>query len=299
VSATAVAYRHDALTYSGEDDFVRRAGHFLSTGLALGEPALLISDPRRLWAVREVIGTTSRDLRLIDTTADARNPAVLLSVLCSFADQADGRRCRGLGDIARPGLSDALAAEQQLHELLLNTPVANNWNMWMACSYDTSLLTADDVESVLANHPAQRVDMTNVLAAKFGSELPARPGDTESFPVNGRDLSTVRAIVRTAATMAGLDEDRADNFVYAVNEVVTNSIRHAGGAAEMALWMADGDLVCEVQDGGHIADPLTGRIPPGLSQTSGRGLWMVNQLCDLVQVRSPARGTCVRMYIGP
>jgi anti-sigma regulatory factor (Ser/Thr protein kinase) len=29
---------------------------------------------------------------------------------------------------------------------------------------------------------------------------------------------------------------------------------------------------------------------------SGRGLWMANQLCDLVQVRSSQTGTTVRMH---
>ena len=46
---------------------------------------------------------------------------------------------------------------------------------------------------------------------------------------------------------------------------------------------------------GHLADPLTGRLTPPLDAPGGRGLYLVNQLCDLVQVRSSPQGTTVRV----
>ena len=45
-----------------------------------------------------------------------------------------------------------------------------------------------------------------------------------------------------------------------------------------------------------MADPLAGRLAPGTEELDGRGLWMVNQLCDLVQLRSSAAGTTVRVH---
>jgi anti-sigma regulatory factor (Ser/Thr protein kinase) len=41
--------------------------------------------------------------------------------------------------------------------------------------------------------------------------------------------------------------------------------------------------------------PSAARSAPPTGRAGGRGLWLVNQLCDLVQVRSPAGGTTVRM----
>lgn len=296
----AAAYRHDALPYSGESDFVGRTVSFLAAGISAGEPGLLVSSSKRLLAVREGLlaaGSDVRPLTLIDTETDARNPAVVLSVMQDFVEQTGGRSVRGIGDLTRADWTSPAAAEAELHELLLNTPVTNEWNMWLACPYDSADQSAEGVATIEAYHPGSRVDMTNAVAEKFGSELPARPLDAETFPVDVRDLGTVRAIVRSAAGMAGLGEDKADGFVYAVNEVVSNSIRHGDGRAELSVWMVEGYLVCEVQDGGRITDPLAGRIPPALGRTSGRGLWMVNQLCDLVQVRSPHSGTCVRMFV--
>jgi anti-sigma regulatory factor (Ser/Thr protein kinase) len=34
---------------------------------------------------------------------------------------------------------------------------------------------------------------------------------------------------------------------------------------------------------------------PPLSDEGGRGLWLANQLCDLVQIRSGENGTVVRL----
>jgi len=40
---------------------------------------------------------------------------------------------------------------------------------------------------------------------------------------------------------------------------------------------------------------LVGRLPPPVDQYGGRGLWLVNQLCDLAQIRSSPDGTVVRV----
>jgi hypothetical protein len=52
-----------------------------------------------------------------------------------------------------------------------------------------------------------------------------------------------------------------------------------------------------VQDDGHITNPLVGRQAPGSFDDASRGLWVVNQLCDLVQVRSSVEGTTVRVHM--
>jgi hypothetical protein len=46
-----------------------------------------------------------------------------------------------------------------------------------------------------------------------------------------------------------------------------------------------------------IDDPLAGRERPAGLHDGGRGLWMVNHLCDLVQVRSSPAGTVVRLRL--
>jgi DcmR-like sensory protein/histidine kinase-like protein len=55
-------------------------------------------------------------------------------------------------------------------------------------------------------------------------------------------------------------------------------------------------LVCEIQDRGHLTDPLAGRLPPRPGALRGRGLWLVNQLADLVQLRTQPDATTIRIH---
>ena len=45
-------------------------------------------------------------------------------------------------------------------------------------------------------------------------------------------------------------------------------------------------LICEVRDSGRLDDPLAGRRRPEIPELGGHGLWIANQICDLVQLRS-------------
>jgi anti-sigma regulatory factor (Ser/Thr protein kinase) len=292
-------FRHEAFPYAGEDDFVRMAAEFLGTGVAGGEPGVLVTAGERFAGVRAALGAAAERVRFVDLDVAGHNPALILSVLDDFVGTGGGARVRGLSGPVYQGRSPAAQAEAELHELMLNTPVCHDWNMWLGCPYDTTRLDEATLRAIRACHPAGGADLTNVVAEKFAAALPPRPADADTFAVDSRDLSAVRTVVRTAATMAGLAEERAEGFVYAVNEVVTNSIRHGAGPAELALWSADGSLVCEVHDGGRIEDVLAGRLAPPVGRIDGRGLWLVNHLCDLVQVRSLRSGTFVRMHIGP
>ena len=99
------------------------------------------------------------------------------------------------------------------------------------------------------------------------------------------------------AAAAGLDAARTADLVLAVDEVATNSLRHGGGRGTLRIWQDADALVCEVRDAGRIEDPLAGRVRPPLDRDGGRGLWLVNQLCDLVQLRTLPTGAVVRLHV--
>jgi anti-sigma regulatory factor (Ser/Thr protein kinase) len=113
----------------------------------------------------------------------------------------------------------------------------------------------------------------------------------------GGSLSALRAFVAKAAEAAGIDAGRAAELVVAVNEVATNSIRYGGGWGTLRVWKETGSLICEVRDRGQIQNLLAGRILPGEPQTGGYGLWLVNHICDLVQVRSSGGECVVRLHM--
>lgn len=103
--------------------------------------------------------------------------------------------------------------------------------------------------------------------------------------------------MRRRAHQARLAAERAEELLLAVNEIATNSLTHTGRGGTLRIWQAHGALVCEVHDSGHIPDPLAGRHIPTPHALHGRGLWIVNQLCDLVEIRSDGDGTTVRMHV--
>jgi anti-sigma regulatory factor (Ser/Thr protein kinase) len=111
------------------------------------------------------------------------------------------------------------------------------------------------------------------------------------------DLSQVRALVLKQAREAGLAEGRATDLVLAVSEVAANTLRHTRSSGTLAIWHDEDEVVCEIHDEGTIADPLVGRRRPARDANGGHGLWIVRQVCDLVELTSDASGTTVRMHM--
>ena len=132
----------------------------------------------------------------------------------------------------------------------------------------------------------------------FAVALPPAPADADQFTFDLSTLPALRRFVAARGTELGLDGDRISDLILAVNELGTNSVRHGGGYGVVRLWQERGDVVAEVRDHGCIHDPLAGRERPAVDRLGGRGLWLVNQFWDLVQVRSTAQGCVVRVRMG-
>jgi anti-sigma regulatory factor (Ser/Thr protein kinase) len=106
----------------------------------------------------------------------------------------------------------------------------------------------------------------------------------------------VREDVVGHACQAGVPAERTADLALALHEVAANSVEHGHGEGRLRIWREDDALVCEIRDVGRISDPLVGRTLPAWDDEGGRGLWLANQLCDLVQVRSGDAGTTVRVH---
>jgi anti-sigma regulatory factor (Ser/Thr protein kinase) len=123
------------------------------------------------------------------------------------------------------------------------------------------------------------------------------PGDDATYLTYRSDLAKVRALVLQQARAAGLAEGRANDLVLAVSEVAANTLRHTQSEGTLTIWRQAGKVVCEIQDEGTISDPLAGQRRPGPDATGGHGLWLVYQVCDLVELRSDETGTIIRMHM--
>jgi anti-sigma regulatory factor (Ser/Thr protein kinase) len=129
-----------------------------------------------------------------------------------------------------------------------------------------------------------------------GGPLPVPPPGAMTYRYT-TDLAAVRAVVYRYAVQAGLPESRAVDLVLAVSEVAANTVRHAGSPGSLKIWYDTEEIVCQIQDDGTIADPLAGQRRPSLEAGGGHGLWIVNQVCDEVELRSDESGTTIRLHM--
>jgi anti-sigma regulatory factor (Ser/Thr protein kinase) len=127
-------------------------------------------------------------------------------------------------------------------------------------------------------------------------------GDIETEPLISEvfDQSRVTALRHTVASRAaaaGLAGERLDDFVVAVNELLTNAVRHGGGAGRVVLWRHDDAVICEVVDqGAGMGEPWVPHdTRPAPDVPGGWGLWLAGRLTDTFEVSSDAAGTAVRI----
>jgi anti-sigma regulatory factor (Ser/Thr protein kinase) len=127
----------------------------------------------------------------------------------------------------------------------------------------------------------------------------ARPPALLSELFDHQLVTTVRHTVAGLAAHAGLAGQRLDDFVLAVNEMMTNAVRHAGGSGVLILWCQDEKLQCEVVDEGPgiPSERINGHPLPSPFAVNGRGLWLAHRLCDSVTIKTGPWGTTVHLAI--
>jgi anti-sigma regulatory factor (Ser/Thr protein kinase) len=302
------SFRHEALLYAGEDGFVEATVPWIRDAVAAEEPILVVVGAAKIARLRVELGVDAERVAFADMADVGANPARIIPAWREFVDARAGprRRLRGIGEpISAQRRADELV-ECQRHEALLNLAFAGAEDFWLLCPYDVEALDPDVIAKAHHSHPtvvaggvprgSAAYESLETVAGPFAAQLPAPPADADQLAFAAGTLGALRRLVSRRARDAGLAGERADDLVLAVNEVATNSIRHGGGRGVLRIWKGDGALVCDVADAGRIADPLAGRRRPAGGQAGGHGLWLCNQVCDLVQLRAFAGGSVVRLH---
>lgn len=123
------------------------------------------------------------------------------------------------------------------------------------------------------------------------------PGAAEVLEYRA-DLAVVRGFAASWGHRAGLAPERVGDLVMVVGELTANTLAHTVGPGVLRLWVSGGAVVCQVEDGGQITDPQAGmRRPDPAADDGHRGLWLVRQLCDRVEISTGPAGTTVRGHI--
>lgn len=306
---------HEALFYLDMQDYATGIAAFLREGFELAEPAL-VAVPG-VDALRSVLdpelGHLAERVRFVNMAEAGRNPGrIIAGLLYAFTQEHAPGRVRIVGEPIWPGRSAAEYRAALQHEALINIALAGQ-EATILCPYDQQGLDATALADARRTHPvlveaglrtvsADYADPRVVADASLRS-LPDPPewwGDMLVFS-SARELAAIRHFVEVLARKAGLPAWRVADLCLAVNEVATNTLVHTDQPGVLSLWQdPDTDsLICEISDSGQLADRLVGRIPPARSESHGRGLILVNELCDLVEMPTGriGSGTTVRLHM--
>jgi anti-sigma regulatory factor (Ser/Thr protein kinase) len=301
-------FRHEALFYTDEDEFLAGTAPFVREGLAAEEPVMVAVGPARIRALEAELGGDADAVDFVDMVSLGRNPACIIPAWRGFAErQSAGGPLRGIGEPVWPGRTSAELTECQRHESLLNFAFADEAAFWLLCPYDAGGLADEVLEDAMRSHPVVSEGRTTrasdtytspeLATGPFGGKLPAPKAPIRELRFGVGDLPALRRFVADQAAGAGLRSERTSDLVLAVNELAANSVLHAGGDGSLHVWEEADELLCEIRDQGRLEGMLLGRVRPRIDDGGGHGLWLVNHLCDLVQIRSSDAGTYVRLHM--
>lgn len=301
-------FSHELLLHAGVHGFVAGTLEPVEATLAHGGRVLVAVRDERASALAGALGAEADRVRFVAAHAHERNPARAFPLWREFASEAaaaGGANALGISELVWPGRTAAELGECERHETLLNLALGAGPPWRLLCAYDEDALAPDVIAAAKRAHPllacgcASRVNDAYAPGSSapqpFAGTLPEPLGPAASMTFAAETLGRLRHALSAWAQANGLDGEGSEELVLAVNELAANSVRHGGGAGTLRHWREDGAIVCEVRDAGHISDPLTGRVRPAPDASSGRGVWLVNQLCDLVQIRSAPTGSVVRV----
>lgn len=294
---------HSAAFYGGTAGFVTCVRAFVDEGLDAAEPVLVAAPGPSIGLLREHLNGHGQDVTWADMSRIGANPARIIPAIRAFASSCPGRPVRC---VVQP-LWDARTAEQRRetirHEALINLAFSDI-PISVLCPYDEAWPDAGIAASAGLTHPMLIRDGSAQPSAAYdaaavfpaGCDEPLGPVPDGSAVLAYRDdLHMVRAFVAGHASGAGVDQRRAGDLVIAISEVAGNTYRHTSAGGRLSIWATADEVLCQVEDTGHISDPLVGRRHP--DPGGGQGMWLLHQLCDLVEIRTGPAGTQVRVHM--
>lgn len=303
---TAGDFVHPALFYGSDEEYLELLVPFVTEGLTRGHAVAAAVPGARLRLLRDALGAAADEVLLLDMEVAGRNPGrIIPGVLRRFADAHPRTHVRIVGEPIWAGRTDTEYPACAQHEALINLAFAGR-DVTIACPYDTSALPEHVLFDALATHPLvwdalERADSGHyapeAVIDRYNRPITPAPA-TRSLEVRTTgEIRDARRVATAEAHRHGVDAERTANFALITTELVTNSLRHSGGACRLTLWCDADHLVCTVEDTGRLTDPLAGRHPAGPDQHEGRGLLMVNALSDLVRVHTSPHGTTVHAFV--
>jgi anti-sigma regulatory factor (Ser/Thr protein kinase) len=288
--------------YSGREQYLSGTLAYIEHARDSGGAVVIAAEAAR----REQLAPHLSDpgsVVFIDTGALSRSPRRLIPAWREWMAQfAQKQPVYGINELVWSGRTTAHIGELRYQEWLFNRAFADAASWSLMCPFDTAGQQAPEVAAVSRCHPllwdgAKTVASAGYIVGDYPFDVLAEPtGEVRRVVYDLAALPSLRDGVGRFAAACGLPAGRVRDLKLVVAELAANSIRHGGGHGVALMWSTGDSVVCEFTDKGVITEPLVGLIRPAPTQPGGRGLWFVNNICDLVEIRSSHdMGTRVRV----
>ena len=304
---------HDGLYYHSDEDLVQFAVPFLREAAAKGESAFVVGGPHTRELLAPVLDGIESVLFVPAPDVFSRTATALL-VYQELVEDALAKGARGVRALSE---IDFGSTPQGLEENLRFEAVANialgRHPLWNVCLYDVRRRPEQVLDASARAHPhlvfgQQRQSNPTYL---HPAELLRRHSQTTPYDLEAHQPSVDAVDLRVAglAELRGrlhlvarressLSPDRVDEFIEAVNELVTNALKHGAGRVDLKLWAHDEQLVCTITDEGQgFDDPLAGFAPVPIDTLpqNGAGLWLARNFSDSLNFTRSGRGFTARV----
>jgi anti-sigma regulatory factor (Ser/Thr protein kinase) len=310
---------HAVLFYREEQELAERVGEHLLSAVRDGGLAVVIATPdhRRSFERRlagagiDVAAALERGSYVaLDASEAIRgfmvsgwpDPASFWRVISPLVRQAAkaGQPVRLFGEMVWL-LWDAGLVNAAIEVEALWNELGHQYSFSLLCAYPAppvgTGLRLDALTEVCRLHTEVVGGPPEPVDRERERQLSSPPGDAEVLRYRA-DLAGVRSFAAARARRAGLPPRRVGDLVIAVSELAANTLAHTSGPGSLALWVTDSEVICQIHDLGEITDPLAGKLRPDpVADGGGRGLWVVHQLCDRVEIGTGSAAPTIRVHM--
>ena len=309
-------FQHTAVRHSAPEELTDALLPFVESALQSGDRVFVNLGADGCDRLRDAVGADAERIRWTDSSTWHPHPSRRLRAIQDLVDEeapVSGALGRMLfiGQCPFDSADPDLVTEWERFDAVLNHALGGA-PADMVCAYDAVTLPAEVIARVPSAHShlaaddgttggpsvsAEYVEPEDYLLAH---QIELAPLPSGAARVRGRvKPSEARALVRAVVRPDdAVSRARIEDLVVAASEIVTNAWNARATSVDFACWHADGEIGIQVDDDGPgLTDPLAGYRRPDMTATGGRGLWIVRQLADLVQIASGSHGTSVRARI--
>ena len=309
VEETRPGFEHEALFYRDDDDFLAGLVPFVREGLASTGRASWSLPRGRMDAAPGRPGRGRRRRPLARDEELGRNPARIIGAWADALAEAtaDGRTLRGVGEPAWYGPAGRSSCRVPAARAAAEPRLRRRPAWRLLCPYDEVAAAAGGVRP-RAGGPPDPLDLRRRAAQR-----PVHPGTATSSLRRAAGAAAAR-VSCGASSAVPRDIPATRHTVGPVRPHLRALRRQRRGArarrrrSSRPTASATAGAAARSRCGCRTTPPSSSSPTPGTSPTrspagctpsheqeGGRGLFLVHQLCDLVQLRSSPEGTTVRV----